>query len=154
MLLPGVRFSQRNHGKLSGAIWWKVKNYFIWANSGISRSSEQLIVCWPGWLSGKSTGQLNTYGQSGLGSNPTVGRVKCKTKTRGFTDFLFKKKKFFLKFPYCPWYPKPCHFSENQHSPRAPAHHQHHMTTSSKVGLLTFQSITLVIRFLSHFKAF
>ena len=78
----------RHRKKSSAAIWWKVENYSIWTNSDISRSSEQLIVCWPGWLSGEGTGQLDTTGQSGLGSNPMLDTVKFKTNTRGFTKYF------------------------------------------------------------------
>ena len=68
--------------------------------------------------------------------------VTCGTKTtRGFTECFYLIKKIFLKFPYCPWYPKPCHPVGTSTLPRAPAHSQHHMTTSNKVGLLAFQFI-------------
>ena len=65
-------------------------------NSGSSRSSEQLQMWMSEWLSRKSTGQINTYGHSGLGSNPVVGIMECKTKTRGFTNIFYYLKKKFL----------------------------------------------------------
>ena len=78
------------------------------------------------------------------GKSKPAGSEEFPRKTRGFINFLINFSIFFLKFPYCLWYPKPCHSVETS-TPSAfqsPANSQHDTTTSCKVGRLTFQFIS------------
>ena len=118
------------------------------APAGVSHGTKGPVV----WLRchGKLRG-MNT-GDSIQGES-----VEFQRNIRGFTENLFKILSFFLKVPLLPLVPKTLPFSGNQHSPRAPAQSQHHTTTSSKVGLLSFQFIFNTLRqnlqeYLENFK--